>query len=209
MKRLLLFAMMCVSISFVSAQKKFDKVSKVTSSEIRWWGYKVVKTEASSHSGTVKLKSGKFNFDKTVLVDGEFIIDMRSIMAGDVSDEDQIKLTNDLKSTNFFEVKKFPIAKFHLTKIIPLANSEYNSTVYGDVTIKGVRKTITFPANVYVTQFTVVVESAKFSLNRRDFKVFYQSSLKDYFIKNEMDIQFRVSTEKLDNDNRVPVKKKK
>ncbi|WP_047402520.1 YceI family protein [Chryseobacterium ginsenosidimutans] len=209
MKRLLLFAMVCVSMSFVFAQKKGDKVVKVTSSEIRWWGYKVVKTVASSHSGTVKLKSGKFTFDKTVLVDGEFVIDMKSIMAGDVSDEDQVKLTDDLKSTNFFEVKKFPLAKFHLTKIIPLANSEFNSTVYGDITIKGVRKTITFPANVYITQFTVVIESAKFSLNRRDFKVFYQSSLKDYFIKNEMDIQFKLSTAVLDNENRVPVKKKK
>lgn len=201
--------MVCVSMSFVFAQKKGDKVVKVTSSEIRWWGYKVVKTVASSHSGTVKLKSGKFTFDKTVLVDGEFVIDMKSIMAGDVSDEDQVKLTDDLKSTNFFEVKKFPLAKFHLTKIIPLANSEFNSTVYGDITIKGVRKTITFPANVYITQFTVVIESAKFSLNRRDFKVFYQSSLKDYFIKNEMDIQFKLSTAVLDNENRVPVKKKK
>ncbi|MDR6370584.1 polyisoprenoid-binding protein YceI [Chryseobacterium bernardetii] len=208
MKRLLLFAMVCASMSFVSAQKKFDKVSKVTSSEIRWWGYKVVKTEETSHSGTVKLKSGKFNFDHTVLVDGEFVIDMRSMMAGDVSDEDQIKLTNDLKSSNFFEVKKFPIAKFHLTKIIPLANSEYNSTVYGDLTLKGVRKTISFPANVYVTQFTTSIESAKFSLNRRDFKVFYQSSLKDYFIKNEMDIQFKVTTEMLDNENRIQKKKK-
>jgi polyisoprenoid-binding protein YceI len=207
MKRLLLFAMMCVSMSFVFAQKKGDKVVKVTSSEIRWWGYKVVKTVPTSHSGTVKLKSGKFTFDKTVLVDGEFVIDMKSIMAGDVSDEDQVKLTNDLKSTNFFEVKKFPLAKFHLTKIIPLANSEYNSTVYGDITIKGVRKTISFPANVYITQFTVVIESAKFSLNRRDFKVFYQSSLKDYFIKNEMDLQFKLSTEKLDNENRTPKKK--
>ncbi|CAA7385763.1 YceI family protein [Chryseobacterium fistulae] len=208
MKRSLLFVMICLSISFVFAQKKGDKIVKVTSSEVRWWGYKVVKTEASSQSGTVKLKSGKFNFDKTVLVDGEFVIDMKSLMAGDVSDEDQVKLTNDLKSSNFFEVKKFPVAKFHLTKIIPLANSEYNSTVYGDVTIKGVRKTITFPANVYITQFTVIIESAKFSLNRRDFKVFYQSSLKDYFIKNEMDIQFKISTEKLDNENRVPAKKK-
>ncbi len=208
MKRLLLFAMMCVSMSFVFAQKKGDKVIKVTSSDIRWWGYKVVKTQASSHSGTVKLKSGKFNFDKTVLIDGEFIIDMRSILAGDVSDEDQLKLTDDLKSTNFFEVKKFPTAKFHLTKIIPLANSEYNSTIYGDITIKGVRKTISFPANAYITQFTVIIESAKFSLNRRDFKVFYQSSLKDYFIKNEMDFQFKISTEKLDNENRIPVKKK-
>ena len=83
MKRLLLFVMMCSCISLVFAQKKGDKVSKVITSEIKWWGHKVVKTKATSHYGTVKLKSGKFNFDKTVLVAGEFIIDMRSLKVAD------------------------------------------------------------------------------------------------------------------------------
>jgi len=184
----------------VFAQKKGDKVSKVITSEIKWWGHKVVKTKATSHYGTVKLKSGKFNFDKTVLVDGEFIIDMRSLMVADLSGDDQTKLTNDLKGPTFFDVKKFPTAKFHLKRIIPLANEEYNSTIVGDITIKGVRKTISFPANAYITQFTVEIESSRFSLNRRDFKVFYQSSVKDYFIKDEMEIQFKLSTEKVDNE---------
>ncbi|MXS70195.1 YceI family protein [Chryseobacterium binzhouense] len=200
MKRLLLFVMMCSCISLVFAQKKGDKVSKVITSEIKWWGHKVVKTKATSHYGTVKLKSGKFNFDKTVLVDGEFIIDMRSLMVADLSGDDQTKLTNDLKGPTFFDVKKFPTAKFHLKRIIPLANEEYNSTIVGDITIKGVRKTISFPANAYITQFTVEIESSRFSLNRRDFKVFYQSSVKDYFIKDEMEIQFKLSTEKVDNE---------
>lgn len=192
--------MMCSCMSLVFAQKKGDKVSKVITSEIKWWGHKVVKTKATSHYGTVKLKSGKFNFDKTVLVDGEFIIDMRSLMVADLSGDDQKKLTNDLKGPTFFDVKKFPTAKFHLKRIIPLANEEYNSTIVGDITIKGVRKTISFPANAYITQFTVEIESSKFSLNRRDFKVFYQSSVKDYFIKDEMEIQFKLSTEKVDNE---------
>lgn len=192
--------MMCSCISLVFAQKKGDKVSKVITSEIKWWGHKVVKTKATSHYGTVKLKSGKFNFDKTVLVDGEFIIDMRSLMVADLSGDDQTKLTNDLKGPTFFDVKKFPTAKFHLKRIIPLANEEYNSTIVGDITIKGVRKTISFPANAYITQFTVEIESSRFSLNRRDFKVFYQSSVKDYFIKDEMEIQFKLSTEKVDNE---------
>ncbi|WP_144282995.1 YceI family protein [Chryseobacterium echinoideorum] len=200
MKRLLLFVMMCSCISLVFAQKKGDKVSKVITSEIKWWGHKVVKTKATSHYGTVKLKSGKFNFDKTVLVDGEFIIDMRSLMVADLSGDDQKKLTNDLKGPTFFDVKKFPTAKFHLKRIIPLANEDYNSTIVGDITIKGVRKTISFPANAHITQFTVEIESSKFSLNRRDFKVFYQSSVKDYFIKDEMEIQFKLSTEKVDNE---------
>lgn len=192
--------MMCSCISLVFAQKKGDKVSKVITSEIKWWGHKVVKTKATSHYGTVKLKSGKFNFDKTVLVDGEFIIDMRSLMVADLSGDDQKKLTNDLKGPTFFDVKKFPTAKFHLKRIIPLANEDYNSTIVGDITIKGVRKTISFPANAHITQFTVEIESSKFSLNRRDFKVFYQSSVKDYFIKDEMEIQFKLSTEKVDNE---------
>lgn len=200
MKRLLLFVMMCASISFAFAQKKGDKISKVMTSEIRWWGHKVVKTVATSHSGSVKLKSGKFTFDETVLVDGEFVIDMRSLVVADLSGADQVKLTNDLKGYTFFDVKKFPTAKFHLKKIIPLANSEYNSTIVGDITIKGIRKTISFPANAHITQFTVEIESSRFSLNRKDFKVFYQSSLKDYFIKDEMDIQFKLSTQKIDNE---------
>ena len=191
---------MCACMSSVFAQKKGDKVSKVVTSEIKWWGHKVVKTKATSHYGTIKLKSGKFNFDKTVLVDGEFVIDMRSLMVADLSGDDQVKLTNDLKGPTFFDVKKFPTATFHLKRIIPLANEEYNSTIVGDITIKGVRKTISFPANAHITQFTVEIESSKFSLNRRDFKVFYQSSMKDYFIKDEIEIQFKLSTEKVDNE---------
>lgn len=200
MKRFLVLMMMCVGVSFVVAQKKGDKISKVVTSEIKWWGHKVVKTVPTSHYGTLKLKSGKFTFDNTVLVDGEFVIDMRSLTVDDLSGADKDKLTNDLKGPNFFEVKKFPTAKFHLKKIIPLANAEYNSTIFGDVTIKGVRKTISFPANVHVTQFTVEIESSRFSLNRRDFKIYYQNSLKDYFIKDEMDIQFKLSTQKIDNE---------
>ncbi|KQT15073.1 lipid-binding protein [Chryseobacterium sp. Leaf404] len=200
MKRLLLFAMMCAGMSFVFAQKKGDKISKVVTSEILWWGSKVVKTVPTTHYGSLKLKSGKFNFDKTVLVDGEFVIDMRSLVVADLSGADQVKLTNELKGTNFFEVKKFPTAKFHLKKIIPLANAEFNSTIVGDITIKGIRKTISFPANAHVTQFTVEIESSKFALNRKDFKIFYQTSLKDYFIRDEMEIQFKVSTVKVDNE---------
>jgi len=192
--------MMCAGMSLIFAQKKGDKISKVVTSEIKWWGHKVVKTVPTSHYGSLKLKSGKFTFDETVLVDGEFVIDMRSLMVADLSGEDQAKLTEELKGKNFFEVKKFPTAKFHLKKIIPLANSEYNSTIVGDITIKGIRKTISFPANAHITQFTVEIESSRFSLNRKDFRIFYQNSIKDYFIKDEIDIQFKLSTQKINNE---------
>lgn len=194
MKKILTLLMMVMSITFLFAQKNAVRSAKVISSEVNWWGYKVVKTVPTTHNGTVKLKSGKFNFKDNLIVDGEFVIDMRSITVSDLAGEDQIKLTNDLKSTNFFEVKKFPIAKFHLTKILPSNSTEYNSIVYGNITIKGIRKTISFPASVIVKGQSVEFESAKFTLNRQDFKAFYKSSLKDYLIKDEMDIQISMKT---------------
>ena len=33
----------------------FGQVKKVVSSDVHWWGYKIAKTEASSHNGTVDL----------------------------------------------------------------------------------------------------------------------------------------------------------
>jgi polyisoprenoid-binding protein YceI len=196
MKKILLFAMMVMSVTFIFAQKKKSntKVSKVITSDIRWWGYKLVKTDATTHSGYVKLKSGKFNFEKGELVDGEFVIDMRSLSATDLTGEDQVTLTNDLKSINFFEVKKFPVAKFHMTKIIPLKDEVYNYTVIGNLTVKGKRKTISFPARIKVDNYSVSMESAKFSINRQDYGVFYRSSLRDVIIKDDMDIQIKVAT---------------
>lgn len=189
--------MLLIGFGFAFGQnkKKGTRVAKVITSDIRWWGYKVVKTEPTTHYGTLNLKSGKFIFEDDVkLVGGEFIIDMRSLLATDLSGDDQKKLTDDLKGPTFFDVKKFPTAKFKLVKIEPSNNTEYNSVLYGDITIKGIRKSITIPADVMLYQNSVKIQSAKFTLNRQTFKAFYKSSIKDYLIKDEMDIQFTVAT---------------
>ena len=36
----------------------FGQAKKVVSSDVHWWGYKLAKTEASSHDGTVNVKNG-------------------------------------------------------------------------------------------------------------------------------------------------------
>lgn len=198
MKRIFLLVFLMVGLTAVFGQKSKtgdgERTTKVTQSDIRWWGYKVVKSEATTHTGFVKLKSGKFYFKHRQLVGGEFVIDMRSLTNTDLSGEDQTKLTDDLKSSNFFEVKKFPVAKFVMTKVVPSNNAQYNSQIIGNITIKGIRKTISFPANIRIHNFMVDFESAKFSLNRQDFKAFYRSPLKDYIIKDQMDLQIKMST---------------
>lgn len=195
MKKLFLITLLLFSVSLAFSQKKNKgvQVSKVQTSDIRWWGYKVVKTEATTHTGFVKLKNGKFYFKDKILTGGDFMLDMRSLSSTDLTGEDQLKLNNHLKSIDFFDVKKFPVAKFEITKILPSKNMDYGYLVYGNLTLKGTRKTISFPANIRTNDKFVEFESAKFSINRRQFKAFYKSSIKDYLIKDQVDIQITLT----------------
>ena len=200
MKKILLLSFLIFGVIFGFSQKNNGndgyRMIRATKSDIRWWGHKVVKSEATTHTGGLKLKMGKFQFKDRKLIGGEFLIDMRALTVTDIEGEQQKELLADLKSTNFFDVRKFPMAKFEITKILPLKSDDYNSEIIGNITIKGIRKTISFPAMVTTDDYKVNINSAKFSLNRQDFDVFYKSSIRDFFIKDEMDMQFSVSSEK-------------
>lgn len=194
MKKLFLLTLLLFSVTVVFAQrKKGVQVSKVQTSDIRWWGYKVVKSEATSHTGFVKLKSGKFYFTDKVLTGGDFVINMRSLTNTDLTGEDQQKLTEHLRSSDFFEVKRYPVAKFTITKILPSKNLDYNYLVYGNLTLKGIRRTISFPANIRTNDRFVSFESAKITLDRQKYKVFYKSAVRDYLIKDDIDIQIKMT----------------
>ena len=79
------------------------------------------------------------------------------------------KLTNHLKSPDFFDARQFPKATFKTTKIEPTANASGPTyKVTGDLTIRDITKSITFPATVKVTDAGVVLES-KFKLKRSEF----------------------------------------
>lgn len=196
MKKLFLLTLLLFSVTVVFAQRKKSKgvqVSKVQTSDIRWWGYKVVKSEATTHTGFVKLKSGKFYFTDKVLTGGDFVINMRSLTNTDLTGEDQQKLTEHLRSSDFFEVKRYPVAKFTITKILPSKNLDYNYLVYGNLTLKGIRRTISFPANIRTNDRFVSFESAKITLDRQKYKVFYKSAVRDYLIKDDIDIQIKMT----------------
>lgn len=200
MKKITLFLLLFLGISLVSAQMKTvqlvgEKSSKVVSSSVNWWGYKIIRSEPFSHNGNIKLKTGKFNFKDGKLIDGDFILDMRSLTINNADGAEKDKWTKDLKSSNFFDVKKYPLALFHLSKVLPNdKNDGYNSLVIGEVTIKGKRKTISFPANVNINGYSVSMETAKITINRHEFNVFYKPGIKDYVIKDEMEIQVKLAT---------------
>jgi polyisoprenoid-binding protein YceI len=82
---------------------------------------------------------------------------------------DTPKLTNHLKSADFFEVKTYPKAKFVSTKIEKAADGY---TITGDLTLHGKTKSISFPAGIKVGAEAVSLSST-FKINRQDFGITY------------------------------------
>ena len=78
-------------------------------------------------------------------------------------------LTTHLKSPDFFEVRRYPTAKFESTKI---AGSSTATQVTGKLTLHGVTKEITIPANVEVDGAGLKLTS-EFTINRLDYGINY------------------------------------
>ena len=92
---------------------------------------------------------------------------------------DEDGLTKHLQTGDFFEVERFPKASFASTKIVSdTAKGANNYTVTGDLELRGVKKSITFPATISVTPTDVSVDS-EFSINRKDFGIVYAGKADD------------------------------
>ncbi len=172
----------------------FAQVKKVVNSDIHWWGYKVAKTESSSHDGTVDLKSGSIVMKGNNIAAATFILDMNSINATDVSGEMQTKLNGHLKNGDFFETNKYPTATYKITSVKKnTKNKNYNSVITGNLTAKGKTAAVSFPANVTYKNGEVSIQSDKFSFDRQKFDISYKSSMKDVVVKDEVDLQIKLT----------------
>jgi polyisoprenoid-binding protein YceI len=119
-------------------------------------------------SGNINLVNAKAE-ESSVKVD----IDIASIY----TNEDA--LTKHLQTADFFDVEKYPKATFVSTKIAPDAEGgEGNYTVTGDLELHGVKKSVTFPAKITISDSDVTVNS-EFSINRKDFNILYAGKADD------------------------------
>lgn len=154
---LLFIGLLIVSFTSLKVVKKNVDTSK---SSIEWLGTKVT----GKHKGTIKLKSGSFNFEAKKLVGGEFVVDMTTIVCTDLQGEYKGKLENHLNSDDFFGVASFPEAHFKITKIAPISPNKYNVT--GDLTIKGtsLEHTFTLDFDNNKANGTIVIDRSKFDI---------------------------------------------
>jgi polyisoprenoid-binding protein YceI len=112
-------------------------------------------------SGTITLAGGKAEGGKIVID-----VDVSSLKT------DQEKLDGHLKSADFFDVAKFPSAKFTSTEIKAGGEKGATHTITGELELHGEKKTISFPATITVAAGSVSGTS-EFSINRKDFKIVY------------------------------------
>jgi polyisoprenoid-binding protein YceI len=99
---------------------------------------------------------------------------------------------NDLRSSSFLEVEKFPTMTFKSTKVEPTGADRYDMT--GDLTIKGVTRPVTLKVVKY-GEFTDpnmghrIGYAAEGQINRRDFGMTFSMMLDGKFIvSNEVQI---------------------
>ncbi len=118
--------------------------------------------------------SGTINYDAKDVTKStvEFTAKATSIDTGVVPRD------NHLRSKDFFEVEKFSDLTFKSTKI---EKKGKNWMMTGDLTMKGVTKSVTFPFNVVGfipgEKATRMGATAETTINRRDFGVNYGTNL--------------------------------
>jgi polyisoprenoid-binding protein YceI len=128
-----------------------------------------------SHDGGFKKFAGKFN------VAGGKIVGAPEIkIAMDSTWSDNEKLTGHLKSPDFFDTAKFPTSTFTVTTIEPEGDKQ---KVTGNLDLHGVTKSISFPADIQITDEAVTVK-AEFAINRKDFNINYPGRPNDLIRDN-------------------------
>ncbi len=106
---------------------------------------------------------------------GKAEVDAQSKMLKSVSVEIQTdslstpipKLTNHLKSPDFFDTREHPTAKFASTNVTAGSNAGEVS-ITGDLTLLGTTKEISFPATVNISDKGLAL-NAKFTIDRTEF----------------------------------------
>lgn len=167
------------------------------SSKLMWEGAKV----SGKHNGTVNVSEGKVIFTDGALSGGSFTIDMASLVSLDLDGNMKTNLENHLKGTvegketDFFNVPKFPTAKFDITKVSKVMNNDdANYLVYGNLTLKDVTKEINFRAKVDEVGGKMMVSTPAFTIDRTEWGIQYGSAkfidgLKDKAINDEIGLQ--------------------
>ncbi len=179
-------------------------------SKITWVGTK----PTGRHEGIIPITSGEISTEDSEIIGGSIVMDLKGIDVLDlpVDSEDYTKLTTHLKSIDFFDVASHPKALFEITELSAVkkgdqwpgqeAKGEFtienpNHLITGNLTIKDVTLSITFPAKIQLSADSISAE-ARFNIDRTRWGVSYNQEskfvdkAKDGLIYNTVNVGFNV-----------------
>jgi len=177
-------------------------VVDAASSIIEWVGSK----PAGKHNGTIAISNGEVYLNNGKIESGKFTIDMNSITvldlkAGDGKEdlEGHLKgLGKEEDADHFFNTKKFPEGSFEITAVNTV---DAQTTVEGNLTLKGITKPVKFPATITLDGNKMTLSTESFKINRTEWNVNYASksifdNLKDKFVDDEIELKVNVTATK-------------
>ena len=183
-----------------TAKSGADFKVDVAQSKIEFVGSKPTGT----HHGTIMLKDGNVKAENNMIVSGKFTMDMATLKTDDQDAEGNTKLTGHLSNTDFFDVAGFPTATFEIAEVKSgvdttggnkVVMGDATHTITGNLTIKNITKSITFPAKVAVSE-TNITTDASFNIDRTQWELGTVKTLDKAMIKNDVNITLHIVANK-------------
>ena len=118
-----------------------------------------------THTGYVKFKEGRVGVIGDEIMRADFALSMDSIRDTDIDYYLMREtLVNTLKSSDFFDIEKYPTSQFTLTHIKKGEGSFFQ--VAGNLRIKDISKQISFTSTIVQNDSSIMMISERFSIDR-------------------------------------------
>ena len=192
----------------VAAEKGATYTVNKETSQVKWTGYH--KGGLNPRFGIIK-SEGTISAENGAVTGGSFVMDMKSILtdaasvdAASSGGKTSADLDLHLKNADFFDIEKYPTAKFEITNVKSFdaatdksAVADANYVISGNLTIKDKTVNVTFPAKTVVSD-TEITLTSKFTINRQDWGLVYgtEGDAKDWMISKEIDIELNIKGNK-------------
>ena len=157
-------------------------------SKVMWTGSK----PTGQHMGTIALSNGTIAVTNGNISGGEFTIDFTTLVNTDMKPgEGKEDLEGHLKTGDFFEVEKFPTGTFKVTSVDAVSgNAEITHNITGNLTMKGITKSVTIPTNVAMMGDKISAQSTAFTIDRTQWGITFHSgalgTAKDKIINDQV-----------------------
>jgi len=168
MKKLIILTFFLTSFLFGGNEEKIYTID-LNKSKLRW----VAKKLTGSHWGSIRLKSGIVKIKNNLPIEGEFIVDMKTIKVMDTKESLWgKKLQSHLHSKDFFDTENYPEAKLSI-KRVTIRNGRF--LIDADLSIKSIIHPIEFVCEIFQSA-DLASARGKIDIDRTLYDVTYRSA---------------------------------